>query len=260
MVAKLDPVAQRLSEATGDQSANLVQWLDGKRTRAAMARRAFWYMMAAWLLVTAAAMIATFVSWSFTRSADALFGSNGIFVSPELPGLVAVVPFAFGALSVVLLVGGIVTWAIGRIPGLNMTVAALDWAGSSDAVARLLSVGCTYPEAFKVAASASTSYASRRWLMRSAVRVEQGWPIVGTPSRGDAAMVELFVDSHDQDPVSTWRLTADHFAEVARRRIALLIGSAPVLSTLLAGLIVWISVASTLGFMWRSTITSLQAF
>ncbi|MGB7346234.1 MAG: hypothetical protein WBD20_18595, partial [Pirellulaceae bacterium] len=77
-------------------------------------------------------------------------------------------------------------------------------------------------------------------------------------ANGDPAIVELLVQSDSMDPIHGWRIVADHFIEVARSRFALLLSTGPILSTLLAGLIIWMSISATLGAMWRSAFQSIQ--
>ena len=84
--------------------------------------------------------------------------------------------------------------------------------------------------------------------------MERGGPEVPlrSPSRGDAAVLESLVGVPTQEPQRQWQVAAEHFLEVATGRLMLLLQSMPIVSTIIAGLLIWIAIASTLGWMWRA--------
>ena len=76
----------------------------------------------------------------------------------------------------------------------------------------------------------------------------------------DAAMLELLVDAGDGEPAEQWKIASDHFLGVARRRMALLLGSVPILATVVAGIIVWVAISATLGWMWLAVAELIGSF
>ncbi|WP_145419784.1 hypothetical protein [Planctomycetes bacterium K23_9] len=248
-----DPVVKRILSAGDEHAVSAIDWLDGKQARTSLRRRAWWCVVGGWLMVTVATAVSALVAWNFSQNAGDIFADKIPFVAVVLS------PVLMG-LTCVLLVGGVTAFFNDSFPGLSMTNSAIDWAGTGDAVSRLLSVGCTYPEAFRTAAEVTRTRSNRLWLTNAAKKVEQGATHLQDQSDtdGDPAIVELLVQSEESDPSVSWRIVADHFIEVARSRLALLLSTGPVLSTLLAGLIIWLSISATLGSMWRHALQTIQ--
>ncbi len=200
-----------------------------------------------------ASLVSFAVAFQMSREARAIFDKS--FETPiEMGPALMVVPFVLAVAAGVILVGGLLAWSWGWFPGWSRTVSAIDWSTGSDAVARLLSAGCTYPEAFRLAAEVTRSHSSRTWFKQAADRVEQGGPHVSASAygRGDTAMLEALVEPSRQEPDRQWRIASAHFFEVATRRLVLLLQAVPMISTILSGLLIWIAVSSTLGWMWRA--------
>ncbi|NNE00637.1 MAG: hypothetical protein HKN47_25255 [Pirellulaceae bacterium] len=259
MVAISDPVAERLLQAGDAHLADMLDWNDGQQLRARLRRRAFWCTFAGWLLITSAAIVGSFVSWTFTQNVHAMFDESGLMEGTSLPFLTTVLPPTMVALTCFLIFGGLYAWSAGVFPGFSTTQRAIDWANTSDAVSRLLSVGCTYCEAFRTAARIANTRSSRDWLLNAAARVEQGGSEVAdqTHASGDLAIVELLVQSSQAEPKLRWQIAKDHFFEVAQQRLALLLTTTPIFSTLAAGLIIWMSISATLGWMWSAAIKAI---
>ena len=248
-----DAVAERLASAGDWSTPSVIEWLDAQQERAMMRRRATACSLAAWLLLVTAAVVSFAVAFTMSREARSIFSET--FESPVSPtSTLVLIPAGLALVAGVILIGGLMSWWNGQFPGWSRTVSAIDWSASSDAVARLLAVGCTYPEAFRLAADVTRSHSSRSWLQQAADRVEQGGPHV-VPSaygRGDTAMLEALVETSRQQPDRQWRIAASHFLEVATRRLVLLLQTMPMVATIVSGLLVWIAIASTLGWMWRA--------
>jgi hypothetical protein len=168
------------------------------------------------------------------------------------PLTIQVVPPLLAFIAAILLIGGVLTWSLGRFPGHGWTCSAIDWSNVSDAVWRLLSVGCTYPEAFETAAKIARYPNNRWWLKRTATKIQQGASEIeiGKAGDGDIVMLETLVAAGEGDPSQRWRLAEEHFDQIARHRVALLQATVPIVSTLLAGLLIWMSISATLGWMW----------
>lgn len=259
--AKLDPVAQRLI-AAADRSSELdsseldsSEWIDWLRTQAvrrSMTRQAFWSTLGAWLLVATASVISCLIA--IKLSSDLKQMSNEIGLSDE--GADWWRWFAFPAATIAtacfIVIGGMVGALFGWIPGYRSTRSAIDWACASDAVSRLLKTGCTYPEAFTTAARATKTPLTRNWLERSANRVEQGGSVLekNSGARKDVAMLEALVGPTVKEPAYQWRLASEHFLHVAESRLAVLRQTAPLLSTLVSGVLLWFTINVSLGWLW----------
>jgi hypothetical protein len=171
-------------------------------------------------------------------------------------------PIALTLIAGTLLLGGLYAWLFGRVPGLGATRSAIDWSATSDAVARLLAVGCTYPEAFRVAGDVTRSRAGRAWLQDSVKRIEQGGAEIAiTPTRsGDPAILELLIEAGEGEPQRRWAVASNHFFAVAQQRLALLLSATPFLSTIVSGLLIWLAISATLGPMWQAVTEMLRGF
>lgn len=255
-----DPVCVSLAKAGAAGSPLLYGWVSGQQRRARMRRQARWCVVGGWLLLSASAIVSCAVSISLSRNVQTLFADDidggwaSMFTIRYTPWLLA---FLAGGL----VIGGVLGFLTGRFPGLRSTTAAIDWETASDAVARLLKAGCTYPQSFRTTASV-VGQSPRRWLLGAAQRVESGQSIAGADGSGlrDAAMVELLVDAADSNPSQQWGLMSHHFSEVAARRLVLLAQSFPMITTLLSGFLLWVSISASLGWMWRATAQMIDGF
>ena len=262
MVKRLDPVASRLA-ASGKAEASLVlDWLEGRQQRNALHRRAFWCSFSAWMLVTTAAVVGSAAAIKFAHDAREAFtvlkidqdAWNYQYTVKTPPMTLDIIPPVLGVIAAILLVGGLVAWLCGRFPGHRWTCSAIDWSNISDAMSRLLSVGCTYPEAFDAAAEVSRTAGNRTWLRNAADQIRQGVTQLSIRAGGDndVAILAALVENADVKPSQNWRLAKEHFGEVARRRVDLLQATLPIISTLIAGLLIWVSISATLGWMWAT--------
>ena len=256
-----DAVAKRLSTAGDSATTSVIAWLESQQERAMMRRRATACSLGAWLLLVTASVVSFAVAFQMSREARSIFTETFDSRTTSVPALV-LVPVALGSVMGFVLIGGSIAWWAGRFPGWSRTVSAIDWSASSDAVARLLAVGCTYPEAFRLAAEVTKSRSSRLWLQQAADRVEQGGPQVAPSAygSGDTAMLEALVETSGQQPDRQWRIAASHFLEVATRRLVLLLQAMPMIATIVSGLLVWAAIASTLGWMWRAVAEMTREF
>ena len=214
------------------------------------------------MLVTLAAVAGSAVAIKFahdTREAfsDVTLLSNAWsrkrpIVSP--PMSLEIMPPVLSTIAVLLLCGGAVAWCLGRFPGYRWTCSAIDWSNVGDVMRRLLAVGCTYPEALDTAAEVARTSSNRCWLKRAAEHVRQGASLLpqNSASDGDAAVVETLLETTQTEPSERWRMAQEHFDEVAGRRVDLLQATVPIVSTLLAGLLIWMSISTTLGWMWMA--------
>jgi hypothetical protein len=260
-VSRLDPVARRLAAAGDQQSPSVLEWLEGQQERKVMRRRAAMCSIGGWLLMTTAAIVSSFVAVHMSNDVQEIMkggfmdpGSGFLVTESGVPLAVIYLPWLLVVVAALLVIGGFISWIVEKIPGFSNTVSAIDWSAASDAVTRLLTIGCTYPEAFRTAAKVAHSKPSRIWLMQAAERVEHGGPDVAPSPRssGDAAVLELLIDAAESEPHRQWKVAANHFLELARRRLVLLLQSTPMITTIISGLLVWIAISATLGWMWRA--------
>ncbi|TWU37561.1 hypothetical protein Q31b_43490 [Novipirellula aureliae] len=255
-IGKLDPVAQRLI-ATGDrssewQSHQLIDWLRMQAHRHSMIRQVFWSTFGAWLLVTAASVISCLIAIQLSIDLKNMSDETGLSSDNADWWRWIAFPAATVIIACFFLIGGIVGAIFGVFPGYRSTRSAIDWACASDAVSRLLQTGCTYPEAFATTARAMKTRRIRNWLERSANRVEQGGSVLekNSQARKDTAMLEALVGPTVKEPAYQWGLASEHFLHVAESRLTLIRQTAPLLSTLVSGVLLWFTLNLSLGWLW----------
>ncbi|TWT83706.1 hypothetical protein CA13_51730 [Planctomycetes bacterium CA13] len=253
------PAEASVDLPTDSQSANAIEWLERQHVRRAMIWRARSCTISSWLMVAVAAIVGSVIGVKLSMDVyqmasemglDDVYGHSGWRLF-WIPGLMVVV-------SLVVVVGGIIGAFFGFFPGYRSTSSAIDWSTATDAVTRLLAVGCTYPEAYSTAAKVVQNRTSRTWLTETAMRVERGETVRGVSpySRNDVAMLESLIDPTGENPTQQWQLASDHFYRVAKGRLTLLTQSMPFLSTVVAGFIIWFAISSSLGWFWV-TVTRL---
>lgn len=254
----LDPVAQKLAAVGEESSAAVVDWLASQHERQAMNRRATWCSIGGYSMMTFAAVASSLIAVVMSNEARKLIIDD--LGMATVPLSAQVLPFGLVAVAALFLFGGGFAWVSGRIPGLRAIRSAIDWSTVGDAMTRLLSIGCTYPDAFRAAATVTKNRSNRDWLTDAAKRVEQGGnPItLSDYSRGDEAILELLVDAGEGEPSRQWKIASRHFTDVAQRRLVLLVAMVPVLSTIVSGILLWASISATLGWMWRATANLIQ--
>ena len=255
-----DAVAKRLAAAGDAANHNVIEWMTAQQERTMMRRRATWCAVGGWVLMAAAGVVSCVVATVMAGVGREMLTEPYPSPNVGLASSLEVVPVLLGVTAAAIILGGILAWWGEWFPGWSRTISAIDWSSVSDAVARLIAVGCTYPEAFRLAAKVARNRHSRSWLRAAADRVEHGEPPIATASiqRGDTALLESLVEPAQHEPARHWSLAANHFLEVATRRLVLFLQSMPMISTLIAGLLVWIAIASTLGWMWRSVRVLMQ--
>ena len=250
--ASLDPVAKRLTEGNDGNETVVLQWLTGEQLRLDMRRRAKWCAVAGWLLVSLTAIAGSAIAAYFGHYVQQLFIGD-VFTELTPPLSIAYTPKAMMIFAGLVVIVAPFAWLVGRVPGYSKTLALIDWSASSDAVNRLLSVGCAYPEAFRTAAKLTTTKPSRRWLLQAADRIERGGDAIEETAGGtvDSLVLESLVGTAGVEPQDQWQIASEHFLDVAQRRLVLLLQSTPMIATIVSGLVLWISISVTIGWMWR---------
>lgn len=220
-----------------------------------MRRRATLCAIGAWSLMGSASLISCLVVFYMSRETRQFLGNElGLTVGPY--SSLRVVPIALGLATTFILLGGIVAWLWRKYPGWSQTVSAIDWASISDAVARLLAVGCTYPEAFRLASGLTRLAIHRAWLRDAADRVERGeseFHPTGN-GRGDASILEALIATSGNQPDLQWEIASQHFFDLANRRLVLQVQSMPIIAMLVSGLLVWISITCAISWMWKISV------
>ncbi|WP_345683017.1 hypothetical protein [Novipirellula caenicola] len=242
-----------------EHEASALQWLDGQQQRRNMTKRAIWSTTSGWLFVIASGFIASLVAIKISADVRAITTTTqDMWGEVDTPQRVLWVPYVTVAISILLIGFAVVSIIRGGLPGYRSTQSAIQWAAASDAVSRLLESGCTYSEAFTVTGKVVKPGAAKGWLQDAVRRLERGESDVGLTawSRGDAALLEAIIDGATSRPEQQWQIASDHFSEVAQRRLVLLTQLMPMFSTVVAGGLIWIAVATTLGWFWY-TVSSM---
>ena len=256
---RLDEVASTLARKEVP-AEEILEWMDEYRFHRSISRRAYWCVMFGWLLVTSAAIIGCLTSWytggQLTNLVEAAsFEESLDFVNVDSQRLsfLRFMPMILACIAGVLLLGGLIGFAIRRFPLLSWVQSAIDWSLASRAVSRLLSSDCTYPEAFQAARHICKTPDCRWWLQHQAARIEQGMePKFQTSGANDATTIELLIQDGQVSAPRQWQIAGSYFLDAAKQRLGLISSAIPVVATLCAGLLVWLAIASTMGAIWGS--------
>lgn len=255
MVTKFDSVSDALMALDDDDArAEAISWVTAETGRHQARRRTNLCSMAAVALILAGAIASAAISMSFATKLKV--------ISEELPsagtGLFAsiyTVPIGLSIVAGLIVVATFVCWLTGKLPGHAGVLSAIDWSTCSDAMSRLLKCGKTYPDACRVAGSVAQTRSGRLWFAAAAARVERGEPMIRDThghAGADASVVEAMIESAKNEPHLQWHTAAQHFGHVLEHRLALMVTVMPMMATLLTGLLVWLAISSTLGYMWRA--------
>ena len=262
---RLDEVAKAL--ASKDAPAeDILCWMEEYRTQQSISRRAWRCAIWAWVLMTVAAVIGGLSSWHTGSQLAELVSSVDpddrygvvqvdtarIQMSQVMPGIMAFI-------AAVLMVGGLLALILRKFPFFSWVQSATDWSIAGGAMSRLLASGCTYVEAFEAARQVCSTADCRWWLKHQATRLSQGMePKFQSKSTSDATTIELLIREGQVPAEQQWGIAGEYFNEMSKQRLSLVISAIPVLATLIAGLLIWLSVASTLGAMWGSLGTMIR--
>lgn len=261
----VDPIGRELADRD-QHGESLLRWSESRQTCAIMRRRATWCTVSAWAFLSGAAIVSSVVAITMSSKVRGIFSDQ---VTGDEFALMTVswTPWILSVIAGLLAIGGLAALVSGWMPGYRSTRSAIDLSLVCEAVTRLLAVGAPYPDAFRAAAEIAPRGEAKQWLIGAATRVESGQaPVVSAsmgfdsslPSSsflsfsGDVAMLELLIASANDRPEGQWSIASQHFREIAGRRLSLLTQSLPLITTLLAGLLLWVSISSTLGWMWKS--------
>ena len=279
----LDPVCRRLAQVEPDPtggaygkefspSEQCYRWMDHQVQRTQLRKSATRCVVGAWALVTIVAAVASIVAIFFLWNVADVFSfvENDLEIA-SVPESAKVAPMILGVIAIGLFLLGSVAFLTSRFPGLRSIRECVDWATACDAVAQLLSSGCTYSESLRGAGELiqSSRLVPQRWrpggvaawLASAADRVDAGRDLMesGGSQSSDERKLRLFLQTNadrpgrqDPSPEKRWQAAADHFMAASNQRLGLLTHSLPPIATILSGILLWISVSSTLGAMWRS--------
>lgn len=275
VASDLDAVSRRLA-GHDQQGDSVLRWAECRQRCAVMRRRATWCTVSAWLFLSTAAIVSSVVAITMSSKVSEIFidqvmdqSDSSVAVSSVA---VAYTPRILVAIAALLGIGGLAALLSGWMPGLRSTRLAIDLSLVCEAVNGLLMVGIPYPDAFRTASQIAPSGEAKQWLIGAATRVESGQsphtplllaasPPGSRPTSsadstislgGDIAMLELLIASSDDHPAEQWSIASHHFREIATRRLSLLTQSLPLITTLLAGMLLWVSISLTLGWIWKS--------
>lgn len=251
---------EKSADSNAETEAEILRFSVAHQERVQIQNRISWYGIGSWLMVITAATVGAVFAFMLSDFIDDVFNevardgySNGL-LQPWPPKIIATLIALVAVLSLIMLIGGLL---LKRLPGTYGVIVAADWANVCDALGQLIKTGTAYPEAFRAARSISRTSELRRWLSQLAEGIESGrsGPISKIAAKSittrDSAMVAVLVEHSEQDPSAGWMVAAKQFDRIARRRFELNRTMLPIFSTLVAGLLLWLSLAGTLGWMWR---------
>ena len=266
-----DRLVSLLRETSNDANikteSEVLRFSVSHQERVQIQNRIWWYGVGSWLMVVTAAtvgavfafMLNDFVVGILDEVDEDWFASE--LSQPWPPKTIAPLMALIAFVATATMIGGLI---YKRLPGTFGTTVAADWANVCDAVGLLIQSGTTYPNSFRAVASIVRTSETRKWLLHLAERIETGraGPIskiaASRYTSGDSAMVAVLVDHGDQDPSAGWNVATRHFDRIARRRFELSRTMLPIFSTLVAGLLFWLSMVGTLGWMWRQILNLLR--
>ena len=264
-----EPVDPQSWEHEQDAGSDIrtFEWLDFQSQRRRMRQQATTCAWSAWLLMTFTAILSSIVAYLFLTNIQELFlMQRGYMEAKPIPQTAFAAPIGLGIIAFSLLFGGGLAIAFQRFPGQSSTNSACD------AMAKLLSHHCTYSDSLRTASQIMPiamiprkwGFSNRvaRWMSAAADRVDQGGQIFpdNLAMSADEATLHLLVDSDSHDPAKQWRVAAEHFSTVADKRLSMLTQCLPPIATILSGIMLWISISATLGWMWRSIASMLNSF
>ncbi len=265
-----DQVADQLALACSSERTAFLSWLTFCSEREALLRRASLCALAGWLVITVIAVLSTLMVVYFhhaTQTTLDLF-QQPLRISPTLWGMTdnrhqpgdtasfeqAWLSIAFLATCCVICVILPLAWRWNWVPGFRNFRNTIDLTTIGNAMNRLLSLGVPYPTAFRVTASTLHCVPQRQYLEEAANRVEAGHPAISEAPHchAESALLINLMSRSDTETHHDWLVIAKHYEVSAQRKLSLLLGATPVASTITAGLILWFSLATTLGSFWST--------
>jgi hypothetical protein len=258
-------------------------WLDRQQRRQEMRNDANRCAAIAWGMMTMFATTGSVVAFVFHRNLIQAFPlSDGSVYDPSISTTIQMIPYLLAVFAGLLFVLGGSTVLTGRFPGQRSTLLGIDWATACDAVSQFLSTQSTYSDSLR---GASKLIASQRasvplqqsgqvstWLETAADRIDGGCQIFQSEQAASADLesVRLLIHagmqdsnqaggrSNQQNPSHRWNEAAEHFMTVSQQRLAVLTYSLPSVATIASGILLWVSISASLGWMWRSVAQMLK--
>ena len=256
-----DAVTRRLQLAPSQNPEAVVGWLEHQLERDGMRQQVWTCALKAWITITGIAAASTAIAWYFqatTANAMQIFDFSNANAGSLSEGLHSYMPMILLTTTMLLLTMLPLAWAFGRLPGFSSALSSVDWATTGVAMSRLLTIGCPYPEAFRTTAKAIACSGQRQWLLDAANRVEAGGQAIPEDCHQapGSAILHVILSTQRSPMQREWQLASEHYLEVAQRKIGLITGAAPVVATILAGTILWLSISTTLNAM----LTAFRSF
>lgn len=259
------------------------EWLDRQQRRKEIRRDATRCATMAWGLMTTIATLGSLVAFVFHRNLTQAFPSTDDRVfDPSVSLTIQTVPYLLAITAALLFVLGGLAIASGRFPGQRSTLLGVDWATACDAVSQFLSTQSTYSDSLR---GAAVLFASKRfgipfqssrtvasWLESAAIRIDSGRKLFepNSTESGDQEKLRLLVHSMSQDsnqndasgadfnPSHRWNEASEYFMTVSQQRLEVLTYSLPSIATVLSGILLWVSISASLGWMWQSVAAMLK--
>ena len=260
-IARPDQITEQLAASSNADASALISWAEYCSHRDAMLHRTTMCALASWLLVFSAATLSTIMAWHFQNSTleiMAVFNddpaANGFLSNTSrylIASLVltcvvfAILPFA---------------WRKNLVPVFRKLRNDIDWTTIGHAMGHLTPLGTPYPAAFSLTAACLRCQSHRKWLERAAQSVEAGQPVIPVdgPVPPNKAVLQAVLANPESMTQDNWNAVAQHYESCSKRTLSLLLAAAPVASTLLAGMILWLAITSTFGDFLRTLTSSFQ--
>ena len=130
------------------------------------------------------------------------------------------------------------------------------------AMSQMIGLGLPYPRAFRASAETLPKSPLQGWIYRAADSVEAGQSLLPAtmPCRAEDTVLLNLIQHTDSETQNEWLLIANHYEAAAKRQLSLLAGAVPVATTLISGLILWLSVSFSLGSFWGSLFKQISDF
>jgi len=255
MVTRPEPnlVTKKLASSPDSEQSTLISWMNYCTRRDEMLNRATHCALTGWLVITSVLILSTLIVWYFQfTSSEILKTLNSQFESSDVNDASS----SLGMLLCACIVCGLLplAWRKNYIPGFRSLRSEMDLTTTGHAMGKLLSLGLPYPAAFRVTASNLRCSKQRNWLMTAAERVEAGHAAISETVHQDAQTAILLTVMSRPDSVDheDWETVAEHYESSAKQTLNILLAGTPSASILIAGLILWFSISSSLGNFWST--------
>lgn len=285
-IAKTDLITQQLTASSNANPSALYNWVEYCTQRDAMLYRTRSCALASWLLVFSVATFSTLMAWHFQKSTleamellndgkptdESFSGTSFTYPSEVMLAdqtthqivLTGNSQYLMPSLLLICLVFALmpIAWRINFIPLFRKLRNDIDWTTIGQAMGQLTPLGIPYPVAFRLTAESLRCKSHRKWLERAAQNVESGQPVIGEnlSHQPNTAVLYAVLTNCDSMAKEDWKVVAQHYDSCSKRTLSLLLAAIPVAATLVAGVILWVTITSTFGDFYSTLYSTIQQF